>query len=524
MKIKNILGITAFLGAALAAGVSILAPAQERLIYGVWAFSGAAAIGWVFFARHQVVSFFTRKSTRYGANFAFVVFLVLGILVFVNVLAKEYSLRKDITRSGLNSLSPQSVKVVKELGQDVKVYYFHSLMERERQEPLFKNYAYHSRRFQYEFVDTARRPTFTQSMEVKRNDTVILQLGDTNKRVKIEGATEEKVTNGLIKLHRTKDQVVYFTVGHGERELSGAGGEPLSYTALKGELEKQGYVVKELNLLGEGKVPGDAGVVIVAGPKSAFFPKELEILSAWMQGGGRALFAVDLDVVATGLTKGSRQVAELLKPYGVDVSDKMLVDPTSRQANVEPQILLGFAGSRDHPITKDFPSSALGIVANFFFPITTHLTHEKKENVTVSPLARTSQLAWAEHDWNSLKKGVVKLDKSEDIQGVMDLAYAIESGGGGKGALTRLAVFAASTFATNGLLDKAGNRDFFLNTVAWLASDESLISIRPRDDSESQQIQANANVMNFVFLLTVFVLPLVLVAGGVTVWWRRTKQ
>lgn len=525
-SLSNIIGLVGLILVCAAIGVYVLFPGQDLLVYGVWACAGLSVLAWLVLNRAAVLRFFTKKSTRYGANFAFVVFLVLGILVFVNILAKEFHWRKDITRSGLNSLSPQSVKIAKDLTQDVKVYYFNALTEKERQEPLFKNYEYHSKHFKYEFVDTARRPTFTQSMDVKRNDTVVLQLAGTSKKMKVEGVSEEKITNALIKLLRTKDQIVYFTVGHGERPLASSS-EATAYAALKGELEKQGYSVKELNLMGEGKVPQDASVVVVAGPKSAFFPKELEILAKWVEAGGRALFAVDLDVASSGLAKGSAQIAELLKPYGVKVADKMLVDPTSQMAQVGPEILLGFAGSKEHPITKDFPTSKFGLVANFYFPITTYLTHDTKENVTVAPIAKTSPSAWAESDWNSLKSGVVKFQKEQDRQGEMDLAYAVEvrkDGSKSPDILTRLAVFAASTFATDGLLDKGGNRDFFLNTVAWLVNDEQFISIRAREDSESEQLEANANVMNFVFLLTVFVLPAAMVVGGVVIWWRRSKQ
>ena len=46
---------------------------------------------------------------------------------------------------------------------------------------------------------------------------------------------------------------------------------------------------------------------------------------------------------------------------------------------------------------------------------------------------------------------------------------------------TRIVVFGDSDFVANGYLGIPGNRDLFLNTVNWLAQQENLISIRPRD-------------------------------------------
>ncbi len=49
----------------------------------------------------------------------------------------------------------------------------------------------------------------------------------------------------------------------------------------------------------------------------------------------------------------------------------------------------------------------------------------------------------------------------------------------------RIVVFGDSDFVTNGYLGIPGNRDLFLNSVNWLAQQENLISIRPRDPERS---------------------------------------
>lgn len=506
---------------------------DPTLMYWAFAATGVLAVLWAFESRAALKAFFTRRSTYYGANVAFIVALILGILVFVNVIAKDHHWRKDLTRGAANSLSPQTVKVVKELKQKVKAYYFSSLQEKERGEPLFKNYEYENNLFAYEFVDTARRPTFVQSMLVKKNETAVLALEGTNKRVTVEGITEEKLTNGLIKLLKTRDQTIYFTTGHGERPLQA--GEAASYSVAKAELEKQGYSVKELNLFGEGKIPADASELVIAGPTRAFFPKELEILGDWLKKGGRAIFAVDLSPADNGLAKGSQQIAEFLRRFGVEVQGRMLVDPTSKAANVEPQVLLGFSGSKDHVVTKDFAYSNLA--ANFLFPLTTYIDANSTAGIIATPLVVTSQNAWAESDWSSLKSGLVSFQAGQDFKGRMALALAVESekvaapvapakpdaaGSSAKeGHPMRIVVFATSTFATDTMIDKVGNRDLLLNAASWLADDEQLISIRAREGEEL--LNFDNNILNLVLLVTVFMLPALIVAAGVVVWIRRSK-
>lgn len=518
----TILGIVTLLTLCAAIFVQMMdMPASACL--ASWGLALAFALAWLFLNRAPVTGFLTRKSTRYGANMALVLFLILGILVFVNVLAKQHSWRKDFTRSGANTLSEQSQKVLHGLPQGVKAYFFANVNEKEKGEDVLKRYAYLSKHFQYEFVDVDRNPTRAQAMGVKRKNTVILALGDTAKRVAVDQPTEEMLTNGLIKLLRSTEVAVYFTSGHDEHALAGDA-DPLGYSQLRAELEKQGYSVKELNLFSEGKIPADAAVVVVGGPKKAFFPKELDILAGWMRDGGHAVIAVDLDVAESGLAKGSRQVADLLKIYGVRVMSQMLVDPTSKMANVEPQVLLGFAGSREHVITKDFAHSAMA--ANFLFPLTTYLTHDDNPPTLITSLVNTTPKAWAESDWASLKLGRAVFDPASDHQGQMDLAYAVEAKheeGKPKPARTgKLVVFANALFADNSLVDKVGNRDLMMNSIAWLADEDRFVSIRAKEDPDSLR-QFNNNVVNVVLLLVMVVIPLFLVALGTWVWWRRSK-
>jgi ABC-type uncharacterized transport system involved in gliding motility auxiliary subunit len=514
--LSPILGSLAILAACAALLSSVFVP-NPLLTNILWGVSGASLAALLWLQRVNVFGFLLHKKTRQGANVGFVILLVLGILVAVNVLGKKYSWKKDFTRMGLNTLSPQSQKVLDSLKKEVKVYYFSSTQEKERYEPLIKNYERASKYFQYEFVDMVRRPTFVQTMGVKRPETVVLTLGD--KKEMVDGVSEEKLTNGLIKLLREGELTLYFTVGHGERDLT-AGNDPVNYTALKEEMLRQGYQVKELNLFTEGKIPADAGVVIVGGPSRAFFPKELEVLSTWIKGGGRALFALDVDPQENGLSKGSKQLAEMLKAFGVEAQSSMLVDPTSRAANMEAQVLLGFSGSKEHPITKNFPASASAAI--FFFPLTTHLLKKDVPGYTHTPLAITSQNAWAESDWASLKSGAVTYQESKDLKGQMVLAVAAEGEKKEGQKRVRFAVFGTSTFAATGLLDKVQNRDLFFNTINWLSDEEQFISIRPKDQNEGLR-QFDNNLLNLILIVTIFVMPVLIMIAGIAVWYRRSK-
>jgi len=76
----------------------------------------------------------------------------------------------------------------------------------------------------------------------------------------------------------------------------------------------------------------------------------------------------------------------------------------------------------------------------------------------------------------------------------------------------RIVVYGTSSIAANQFLNIQGNRDFFLNTVSWLAEEEDQISIRPKDVKQTP-VFMSSNQAQAVFLLPIVVLPaLVLVA------------
>ena len=81
-------------------------------------------------------------------------------------------------------------------------------------------------------------------------------------------------------------------------------------------------------------------------------------------------------------------------------------------------------------------------------------------------------------------------------------------------------VVGSSTWVANSFIGFNGNRDLALNTINWLASDEDLISIRPKAP-EDRRITLTRRQMNWVRITSQFLLPLLVVIGGVTVWWRR---
>ena len=81
-------------------------------------------------------------------------------------------------------------------------------------------------------------------------------------------------------------------------------------------------------------------------------------------------------------------------------------------------------------------------------------------------------------------------------------------------------VIGDSDFATNVNAQEVRNGDLFLNSVNWLAEEESLISIRPKSPTQ-RRVDMNASQQNMLFFLTIVLMPAAAICSGVYVWWKR---
>jgi ABC-type uncharacterized transport system involved in gliding motility auxiliary subunit len=77
-----------------------------------------------------------------------------------------------------------------------------------------------------------------------------------------------------------------------------------------------------------------------------------------------------------------------------------------------------------------------------------------------------------------------------------------------------------SDFVSNAVMGTPGNRDLFLNAVNWVAQQENLIAIRPKQAGD-RRVTMTEDQQRRVLLLSVLGLPLAVAALGVWTWSRR---
>jgi ABC-type uncharacterized transport system involved in gliding motility auxiliary subunit len=464
---------------------------------------------------------FSKRSVKYGANVAFMILIVFGIVILIEAISSRHSFLLDLTRNQRFTLSDQTQKVLKALEKDVNVIAFFSLEQgnREALEDLLKRYANVSSRIKYEFVDPDKNPGRARSYEIKSYGTVVLETAE--KQEKTLESSEEALTNALVKVTRKGKKVVYFLKGHGEHDLGNT--EKTGYSLVKKAIEDENYEVKDLLLMQQQSVPEDASALILGGPQKDLVPAELDSLKAYIQRGGNVLFMLDPDQ-APGMTS-------FLKEYGIILGDNLIIDTFSRIFGAGYDMPVASA-YQNHPITENFNVAT-------FFPVARSVQVEDPlpEGVTGQTLASSSPQSWAETNKKELQRGSAEFNNESDLQGPVPLAAVVtidvttknsaeksngEKDNDRKQKKARLVVFGDSDFASNAYMGLSGNTDLFLNTVSWLAEEEGLIAIRAKNP-EISPLLLTAFQGRFAFILSLILLPLVVVITGVMVYVNRRK-
>ncbi|HEX9830973.1 MAG TPA: GldG family protein [Thermodesulfobacteriota bacterium] len=451
-----------------------------------------------------------KRRLLYGTNALVLTSVVLAILIIVNYLAFKQGGRVDATEGKLYSLSDQTVKTLEKLDKEVEVLAFFKPVGNDRREfqGLITEYERRSSKIKAEFIDPDKDPGIAKKYEVNEYGTVVLVSGDQNIRLKladlISGGivddAEQEVTNSLIKLSKGVRKTVYFLTGHGERDIKD-NTEPQGLGMLTSALNDEAYEVKELLLLRESNVPGENSILIVAAPKKRLIEREIDAIKKYLDGGGKAVFMIE--------PRSGNDLVSLLKQYGFDVGDAVIIDPSSKLVgggDVAPIV----TQYPPHDITEDFKFATL-------FPYSRTIDVASKEGIHTTEIAKTGEYSWAEKNFALFDQGIAQQDR-DDKPGPLGLAAVGEIG-----ESTRIAVFGSVDFVSNRFFDFSGNSDFFLNTISWISGDESLISIRPKVAREGK-LTLTGSQLRVIFSLTVIGLPAIVLLSGIAVWWRRRNM
>ena len=470
--------------------------------------------------------------------------MTVGLLFLFAAIAWTSSLfpaRIDMTANREHSLAQQTIHMLKSIDRPVHITFFHDRGMRETVE-LYEQFAAQNDKITVEFFDPMLNPSQAKMRGVEFAGTALME--SEGRKLTVNGPTETDIANGILRVTQGKQQVACFIEGHGEPDpfsleshdhTEGAAGhshgleqkvvthEKHGMAKARGALEAMNYLVEKVALTRSDTDLSRCSILIVAGPTLPLLAGELKMIDSYLDGGGNALFLLD-PFMQVGLDP-------ILAKFGIVADKGMIIDEASHfWADVSAPAVTDY---NRHEVTTKLPLTFFP-GARPLFPTTTPVP-----GVAIRPLVNSSKNSFSSPD-----KARAEFIKGESKNGpltmmaissfnpnVVDSAMIImrelrgEKVDEAKPLATnrkpaRIIVSGDSDFSTNSFFHILGNGALFLNAVNFLASRENLIGLEPRT-YDLPYVNMTNTQMKGTFIMSLILVPLLMAALGVAVWWRR---
>lgn len=475
---------------------------------------------------------------------------VFAVIVMVNYLGGEFFRRFHLSRNTRVQLAPRTLSLLQSLTNEVHVTVycsrdsdsFTSIAE------LLREYTAANSKINVRYIDYDRDPGAAEDFKIRYNlgaatnknliafdyagrtnvvnGDALLQIrlvqdatadpqdqGKIALRKKPEAFLGEVMfTAALIRVSNPKPMKAYFLSGHGEHNAE-ALNDPMGYSKFAGVLQQNSIDFQNLSLLGTNTVPDDCSLLIIAGPKSALEPVELDRMEKFLDDGGRllALFNVFSAEKTTGLEK-------LLAKWGVTVSGGVVKDPDNSSP---PQGLdvIAPCGVRlpsnfniKHPVINSLIGSRLQLIL-------------PREIDAVTTTAQTDNGFKADEILYSGPRSIIQNGGMAQRPSAKPLMVAVEKaaakGVAAERGATRIIVAGDSIFLGNERIDSAANRDFAGAAVNWLVDRPVLLQgIGPTPLAEYRLQITSLQLRTLQWILLAAIPGGILLFGGL-VWLRR---
>lgn len=470
------------------------------------------------------------------------VILLVGILIFLNILSYRMFFRIDLTERKEYTISEATKNLLDELDDliNITAYFskdlppYHSAIRTQVQDILSEYQAYSNNNLKIQYIDPGKDDELKMKLarmgipevplgEIKRDKQVIsmgymgiaLQYGDKGEVIPFVpniSNLEYDLSSAILKVRETTDRVVMWI---GEQLSNNQ--DPNAYTLLHEELNKN-FVVRPMPPDKVTEISPRTNIVVVDG--SLNLPsRTLYAIDQYLMRNGNVIFLTDGIQIdqqqGLSATKADQSIHPLLEHYGITIADSLVVDRRHAQAMFSsgyvrfrlPYPLWPMIGTKGFNLDVPSVSQLESLVLPWTSPLTTH--PEKSPALTVTDLAKTSEVAWLmnapfdlnpQQNWDVTKDDLVQSTLAIECRGSLSSFFEdkpvpelpLEPGQSFSAPQdeleqinladnARFLVIASTRFVNNQFLSMYGeNLIFFQNVIDSMALGDHLIGIRSR--------------------------------------------
>ena len=488
-----------------------------------------------------------------GWHIAVTAFLVAA-LVLLNLVISAIPARytaKDVSQGRLFSIGESTRTLLSSLTEDVTLSYIE--MNGSADETLLtllETYEGASGHIKLERISATRDPAFLSQYEedLSAND-IVVTAGDRHTVVDYDNVYqysmgydysytvtgfdgEGQITSAITYVTQEASPVLYYTTGHGEAAL---------VSHMTAWLDKAHIEYREIALVSE-ELPEKEGALLINAPAADFTESEAEKVIYYLENGGHVMIITSSPVLSAETPNLNR----ILSAYGISRDGGVVFDPSANGNYYGMAELVSPLKSELHEITAS--------LADYYIldPVSEGITlsDEGEHPWSQTVLLSTSEEAYEKMSLDggteeqadddaagSFILGVaVEQTFSSDSEGEPDVPLDTEEEGSEEepeeGASDRSArlIYYSSAYLFNSDLLYASQLDFpegnsrlFQNSMSWLFNEKTTVAVPVKEYQVGRTVIPAATAGLWSLVLAV-VLPVLVIGGGLAVWFRRRRR
>ncbi len=466
-------------------------------------------------------------------------FLLVAIIILafagITVGMKKLDLTPiDLTEEKLYTLTDESKEKVKDIDQDVNIY-FVGYAESDSDFELAKQYKNANEKIVATVVNPDDRPDLTQKYKIESGtEGIIVESGDRYKVLTSDdlvtydtstyetiSIAEEKLTNAIRSVTTDNIPKVYFLEGYSDFSLE----NNMQY--LNVYLQNEITNVESLNVLSKGNIPDDCDTLVIQSPSKDFDDVATTAITDYINKGGNILW---LNAAMTN-AEDLPNVNKILAMYGVKPFEIGVIRETDSNKMVSGSQDLIFPTLESSKITEDIYSE--GII--FGTATKVNIDEDKLDelNVEETDLATTSDGAYFRTNFSNESSSPEDGEETKSFVVGAQLEKTISEENeetGEKAKKSTLIIYGENYFASDytltqnsqyPMIQMGNNKDLVLNSIAYLSDREE--DITARKDKGTVTYTATDEQDKIVKTI-IFVVPVIIIIVGIVVWAKRRNK
>ncbi|RCK77656.1 MAG: gliding motility protein GldG [Ignavibacteriae bacterium] len=504
--------------------------------------------------------------------------LIIGIVVFINIISVRVFTRLDLTSSKAYSLSEASKDLVRSLDDKflVKAYFTADLPapynnhRRFLQDQLDDYKAYSKGNFQYEFIDPSKNQELEQEaqrynippvqVQVIKDDKLQIEkaymglvflYGDKQENIQVVknlDKLEYEISSKIKKLTSNKQIKIGIASGHGEPDF-----EKLKQFR---ELLAEQYNVVSVNIKNGNPIPDDISALLIIAPREKFSDADKYVIDQYLMKGGKIAFFINQIDATLQSQMGQTlniNLDDLYETYGFKIRADMVRD--ARCANVTISQQAGFMTIQSQipypylPIASEYnPKNIvvknLGpVIFHFVSSIDTSLANAKGLHLEVL-LTSSNKSGRMEGFFiinptlpftqDMFKESYIPLaisvegnfkshyaDREPQIDSTSNISIADKLTNSSK---TKIVVVGDGDFIQDSYIGTRDNLVFATNLIDWLVDDIGLTTIRSKDIAVKPLEEVSDGTRTFVKSINLVLPPLIMIVTGIIRWRLKVSR